>query len=35
VTIGKAIGGNIEVTGGDITAQVPSSALHAVLALAR
>jgi DtxR family Mn-dependent transcriptional regulator len=35
VTVGKATGGTIEVTGGDTTAQVASSALHAVLAQAR
>ena len=35
VIIGRASGGTIEVTGGDTTAQVSSSALHAVLALAR
>jgi len=35
VTVGRASGGTIEVTGGDTTAQVSSSALHAVLALAR
>jgi DtxR family Mn-dependent transcriptional regulator len=35
VTIGKASGGTVEVTGGDTTAQVASSALHAVLAQAR
>jgi DtxR family Mn-dependent transcriptional regulator len=35
VTIGRANGGTVEVTGGDTTAQVASSALHAVLALAR
>ncbi|EOD63273.1 Mn-dependent transcriptional regulator [Amycolatopsis vancoresmycina DSM 44592] len=33
--MGKASGGTIEVTGGDTTAQVASSALHAVLAQAR
>lgn len=36
VKIGKAApGGTIEVTGGDHTGQVPTSALHAVLAQAR
>ncbi|SFI25060.1 metal-dependent transcriptional regulator [Amycolatopsis regifaucium] len=36
VLVGKAApGGTIEVTGGDNTAQVPVSALHAVLAQAR
>jgi DtxR family Mn-dependent transcriptional regulator len=35
VVIGRASGGTVEVTGGDTTAKVASSALHAVLALAR
>lgn len=35
VTIGRANGATVEVIGGDTTAQVASSALHAVLALAR
>lgn len=35
VVIGKANGSTIEVTGGDNTAQVSTSALHAVLAQAR